>query len=531
MKFFSSIINTVKPAFMRFPFVYSLTVCGAASAMFYDFESWGQLCFCFFYCALLAFCLQLLYERFFKEKSKIWYISQIASIFLVMPLFLLYKNVESSHLAIHSLFLAFLALCPFLLSFKQEKNEIVLNIFQSGFTASIITLIFLCALEIIYWAVNVLLFDSELTEGDELIVIFSYAGIFINTFIAYSSKNHEEIKISKLCKTLFLYILLPLFVIYIFVLYCYLAKSIVTFSIPMREANTFISIASALYLLFYLTLPYFECRQTVLFKKIGRFILIPLIVLQIVISADRIYAHGISPNRYAVLMYTVFSIAVILLSFVSHGSKMLYASPVLAFLIVFSGLSPLNIQKVPLMSQTKIMEKVLNSHNLLIDGQVDVESAKNLLTAEDREILLRAYGKIAGLNKKPDWFSDDFKDLLKEDALTADYYFKLNVPSSYSFKLPSFSEFYLLDTVRRKHDEYSGILTYGNYSFDITSEIKKRLVTSDDEITEPWVLKNYGFTIIITNLDAHIYDVPLGQDPQFTEEELRITEISGFAIR
>ncbi len=504
-----------------------------------DTEFLRKLIFALIWACVLAFPAGLCAEKFLKNRPKTRLAIQALCALSTIPVVLLMDRTQLITVCIVSLLFAFLAITPFLLAFSQDKDEIVLNISYSALAAFILMMCFGCAFSIIYRAVNELFLDG----GDyswwitSTIWTFSFFVVFIDTFTAYSSRSHNEIKIPRFCRVVFLYTLFPLYLILLLVLYAYLAKSIATLSIPMRQANGFISFATALFIIFQFTLPYYDCKASRLFRKYGAFALIPLIIVQIIISVDRIHAHGISPARYATVLYTIFSCAVVFLSFYKKGSRTLVLCPILAALCLFASFPPFNIINVPLWSQTGIMEKVLKAHGLLEDGSVNASECAKVLSPDEKEILIRAFGKIEILDKRPAWFKEDFYQTFgfnTQEANGVDYYYKLQVPASESVDISDFSEIYIIQTPGKNTVEFAG------RSLDLTPSIKDRLRPSpqnrDDRKadTEPiYINAGDSFTLVITYVNAEANEIP--QEINISELEdlspIRIYGIEGFAVR
>ncbi len=514
----------------------------AAFKPFERIDFFTSLAFCLVFGAALAFAVQLLAEKLLEKRIKARLALQAACALFVIPLFIFYKNFEDARIAVTSIFFALLAICPFLLRFSQNENEILPNIFTAFFAAFIITMCVGCALSVIYWALSTLFFDKSEFDFYTAIWSFSFYAVALNTFVAYSSKKHEEIKIPKLCKIVFLYTLLPLYALLILVLYCYLAKSAITLSIPMRDANTFISIATALYVLFYFCLSYYDCKTTKIFYKFCPWILLPLVAVQILISIDRIRAHGISPNRYAVVMYTLFTCIALALSFYKKGKFMFFVCPTLAAILLFAGASPLNIQNVPLWSQTRIMEKILNERGLLLNGKVDAKKAAEILTNEEREVLSRAYEKIRVFNKRPKWFEtvQDKTELRREkdfektfgfktnEEKKLSYYFELDVPSSRKISVPPSSDFYVLKSERNDEGPEKRVVKFAGKTYDLAKDIRPLLKIKEkdvDKTTESdpiYIDAGDGYTIVLTYVSASASE---------GEDRFSYCSVKGFAVK
>ncbi|MBQ9539087.1 MAG: DUF4153 domain-containing protein [Treponema sp.] len=551
MKFFSSFFKSIKPAFFRFPAVYILSFATTAVYAAWQFLQeqgtnsdtdgiFARLIFALFWACIMAFPAGLSAEKFIKDKPLIRLAVQLFCALCAIPVFILMDAErwgDFPQLCIFSLLLSFIAISPFLLGFTQDKNEIVLNISFSALAAFILMMCFGCALSIIYWAISQFFMDGELSSPiTSCIWTFSFFIVFIDSFATYTARGHNEITIPRFCKVVFLYTLFPLYLVLMLVLYAYMAVSIATLSLPMREANGYISFATALFIVFQFTLPYYDCKASRIFRKFGAFALIPLIIVQIIISVDRIHAHGISPARYATVLYTLFSCAVVFLSFYKKGSKTLALCPILACLLIFASFSPLNIINVPLWSQTRIMEKVLNAHGLIEDGSVNASECAKVLSADEKEILVRAYGKIDSFDKRPDWFNENFEKTFgfnRYESDSKDYYYRLSVPSSERMDISSYSEIYLINNRDKNIVEFAG------RSFDITPYLKDYLLPSvsyDERITDKkpiYINAGDNFTLIITNLSAYADDVPKGTDIKELDDLSLIKNygIHGFAVR
>ena len=538
MKLGNHLFKTIKPAFVRFPAVYVLFVALAAvscisTGNLLNNDISKKVFFALCWASITALSVQLAAEKFLPQRAKTRVILQCASTLTAIPAALLLQSTPRASIIIVSLLIAMVALLPFWLSFTQDKNNIALNIFVSAFASSVLMACVCCAIEIIYLASATLFLGGDHGDIIEYIWICSYFIVFLCSFTAFCTRRNEHIVIPSFCKVVFLYTLLPLYAVLLLILYLYLIKSIVTLSIPMREANIFISFATALFILFEFTLPRYDCKATELFHRYTPFALIPLIIVQIVISADRIHAHGISSARYAVLLYILFSAAAIFLSRYKNGEKMLLLCPIFAFLSLFASISSLNIISVPLKSQTRIMENVLNAHNLLQNGEVNAAECAKILSADEREILTRAYGKIEDFSTRPSWFKEDFANTFGfnagETAAKTDYYYWINVPSSKSLDVRSFTEIYRL----RQSDD--NMITFANETIDIRAHLLPllRVYDSYDKSTDdenPLVIHtDSGFTLILTQLKAYAKNIVDGTP--ISADDLDLRSAAGYAAR
>ncbi len=577
MKFIKNIAASLKPAVGRFPvtfllgFVTAIVLSVMVHINFSDASStqsdqletilaalarttiWCMV----FSCAAGLAVEQLARALFLSRKKQRRMITAfwLANLVLVVPMYFLWRiESERMYLAYGMTLFALVALCPYLLHFTQKDDEIVLNISFSALISSIISCCVGTGLTIIWMAFIILIHDFKDAEQVYLwIWIFTFFVVWIGCFVSYASKAHEDISIPKSCKVIFLYVLFPLYLLLLVVLYAYLAKCIITLSLPMREINLFASFASALYLLFYLTLSYYQTKAVRLFTRFGAFVLLPLIAVQCYISVDRILAHGVSIARYASVLYITFSIVVIFLSFVKKGKFMLYCCPVLAALALFSSLTPWNLIDVPFRSQTGIIIHTLEKHGLFVDGRILAERTAAELSDEDKNTIIRAYHKLLDTEREPDWYVHiadeadkngggahfDFEETFGfaqrkyGEAERRQWVFKLEMPAHDAIAISPYTELYQLYF---ENANYNTILKYADCRFDMRekfTELWKESAAAGGkkQLSEPLVFSDSrGYTVFITFMSMSIW----GTEDEFWEKVNEgdfYSSVRGFACR
>nr|MCR5764251.1 DUF4153 domain-containing protein [Treponema sp.] len=419
MKLFYNLSGSILSALKRFPAVFLLTFCTAACASiltitdnidgnYEDLERTLKAFACSsIWCAVLSFPAQL-----FAEQSRKKYLQTAIQVLCITFCFAWYffcLNLQKDRffLIYASTLTALLAISPFALKNTQNKNEIIPNIITSLFQAVIIVSAISVALAIIIMAIDSL-FDQDFMDWIlPSLLSFCWIAIFTDYFIVNVSKHHVDISIPRFLGVLFSSVLVPLYAIFMAVLYIYLIKCAVTKSFPMRDMNLFCSYATALFLILSLTLRYFDTKLAKIFYSITPFAITPLIIVQTIITIDRVKAHGISMNRYASILYIMLSIIFLVFSLMQKGRFLLHICPVLAVIALIAGLTPLNLMDVPIRSQTGIIYSVLKKSNLYEDGKILTDKTRSMLSAEDKKTIIRAYNKIKGIDTNP------FKDFSK----------------------------------------------------------------------------------------------------------------------
>lgn len=535
MKLFYNLSGNILTAVKRFPAVFLLTFCAAAClALEYlwsdilkvqgidDSLELKQLMITLkamgmssLWCAVLSFPAQLLAEL--SRKKILQTVSQIFCIALCFAwYFVCLKDGIKWMLAYYATFAALISISPFMLRKIQHDNEIILNIISSLFQAFIIALSISVALIIIQFSVSTLFDLSDEIESFIFIPLYflCWIAVFTDYFVINVSKHHVDITIPRFMGVLFSAVLAPLFAVFIIVLYSYLIKCTISHSFPMREMNMFCSIATALYILFVMTLSYFDTKPSRIFYKVEPFTVIPLIIVQLIITVDRVSAHGISMNRYASMLYILFSIIAVVLSFIKYRLYLIYICPAFAIIALIAGISPLNLIDVPLRSQTKIVYSVLEKNSLYKDGIIIKDKTKEVLSAEDKTAIIRAYNKIKYIDQNP---FKDFEETLgfpiadyKLESKN-EYVYIISVPTANKpVNISAYSQMFVIDYEIK---DSKILLNYAGNILDITDTVKKHLAQkgkiseNNKYLEEPLVLKDSkGFTCIIMQLSAYTKD-------------------------
>ncbi len=430
---------------------------------------------------------------------------------------------------------ALLFVTVFLLMFEQEEKLVAPNLIMSGMISGISSGCVCAGLFIIRLAVHYLLFelkDLAQTVVDSTIISFSWVFCCSCIFVAYASKPKEEISVPKAFKVIFMFILLPLYLILLFVLYAYIAKSLFTLSLPNGKINWFVSFATVFYLVFYFSVRQFEEKAAKLFCKWGAALLIPLIATQCVAFGIRINAYGYTPARYASLLYILFSAACVALSFVREGKYMSGAFPLFAALCLFCSITPMNLIDVPFKNQTARLEKVFKSASLLnSDGTLDTKKSKEVLSERQKAQVVSSYKEIIHSSskiKKALWllkdgekfdfnksfgfdFSEDYGKGLGQKKY---YFYGFGKDESGPFDVSAYSQLYQIKEIDDRNQK--ALVKWGKSNqTDITSEIKALLKEVDQEEYnnaydyvqknpgKPLVIKiDGGWSIVLTRLDA-----------------------------
>lgn len=373
----------------------------------------------------------------------------------------------------------------FYLLTRNQKEKKGANIVVSFFVALLLSASVGGSLSLIVATINFLI--CEIYRFDNLIEsiwIFSGYIIFIGTFISYLTKDYEQISIPKIIKIVFNYSILPLFAVYLLVLYIYFVKCIATKSMPSGMINPFVSIATCAYMLLYLTLESFENPATKFFYKFGGLFLIPLFILQIMAFYIRVDSYGFTMPRYFSLLYIIFSSSFIVLAILKGLFNFKIQLTELLFLILggilFLSIFPkINAVDVTNNSLRKRIENIYESHGLLKNGMLVTENANNILTVKEKAEIVDFYNQLNECEKNIPWIKNSFTDTYGFEIYHySDKKISFEVKNNKSiFNIDGYKTLKVISEAKSSLDPLDVVIkTINGESYEITSEIEKYLI-------------------------------------------------------
>ena len=418
------IFRTLKRSFARFAGMYVLCICASI------FASIGLLTsnrffipFVLDFSAMIlgALLLKLWFEKVFPVENK-HSISARALIhgipvLLSVPFYFFctaYKSSEYFPL-IYGVIITVLISCIGFFIADEAKEKNLLNIFFSYFIAAILSACVGASLSLIIFAIDKLLVPMDEMSLDFIEIVWIVSGyiIFIGTFVSGITKKYGDINISKPFKVIFLYALLPLFAVYILVLYIYFIKSLFTLTMPSGLINPFVSAATCIYMILYLTLKPFKNPVTDFFYKAGAIFMLPLIALQISGYAIRVSAYGVTSARYLSFFYILFSLAFTCLAFFKGTFRKNIQIYKIVFLIlaglsVFICLPKINMFDFCNESMRHQIEKIYESHGLFENGLLVTENASSIFSADEKNQIRDIYWQFdKKASEKIPWYKHD----------------------------------------------------------------------------------------------------------------------------
>jgi hypothetical protein len=250
------------------------------------------------------------------------------------------------------------------------------------------------------------------------------AGIF-NTawFLYHFPKTYEFSKeggtvFETLCK----FILIPISVLYLLILYAYTGKILLQWSLPVGWVSSLV-IGFAAFGIFTWLLNYMLSRQLKTwpfypYKRWFLAILLPMILLLFVAIGRRISDYGVTKERYIVAHVGLWLLSCAVYFILSQKDNIKFVPISLAGFILVALYGPLNMFRVGERSQTHVLEVLLEKNGLWENGlakpAASMEATEDYARMQD---VLQYLTSRKGLGtEKPQWLSNMPDSLWEPDS-------------------------------------------------------------------------------------------------------------------
>lgn len=423
----------------------------------------------------LLFAVKMLSQRIGKEL--LW--SGLGLGFLIGYYFLLPKNQDDftemyAYLLVPTYVLSHL-LVAFIAFIKKENSEMSFWQFNKNlFVNFILTIIFsgvlIGGVELAILAVDEL-FNADI-DYKTYLKVFYFLLIFGSTFI-FLLFNDSGLKLLEkdgkypvVLKFFTQFILIPLLIIYVIILYFYSGKILINWELPQGWVSYLIlvySVVGILALLLVHPLKEETAKSWVkAFSKLFYYTLIPLLVLLYVAIFTRVLEYNFTEARYFVLLLAIWLTSLVVY-FGFFKKAMIKFIPISLFALgLFALCFPyFNAFSVAKRSQKHELVKVLTESDLLKDGKIDFNqkiSSKVLRELEDKfEFLDQRFQR--------DYLAEFFSEEMQDDLPKSRYW---NLRSKFAEiekgdENQRYSQFELrsaLDSYDIEGYQYAKLLTY-----------------------------------------------------------------------
>ncbi|MBR0385398.1 MAG: DUF4153 domain-containing protein [Erysipelotrichaceae bacterium] len=200
-------------------------------------------------------------------------------------------------------------------------------------------------------------------------------------FLSFIPHRDEELKVSSAYRKVIHNVLFYVYLLLIGILYLYIIKIIVTWTMPVGVLNWFGSFALLFYVFFALSVSGQDGEVQNWFHKYGAAVVLPVLLVQLYAIYIRLAAYGLTPLRYISLALIVIAIGFM----ICESLKLSRVIPFLAAagVLMIITMTPFNALDVPNRSQERILREALERTGCFVDGQYH----ETQLSAEDIEII------------------------------------------------------------------------------------------------------------------------------------------------
>jgi hypothetical protein len=307
--------------------------------------------------------------------------------------------------------------------FWQYNSLLLLNFINSSFYIGVISIGALAG----FGLVSVLFKEYYYKENAAAV---AFVACFIHPLLFFAwlpNKVNWQDRITnfdlpKFFRTLIVFILIPLSIAYLVILYVYIGNAIVLGELPKGTIGwtvlTF-TVASVFALVLVYAYRKNEDQKLVYwFSRLLPFALSPLVVLLWVAILMRVGDYGFTPSR---VLLTLLAVWLTLINVYLYTSKKLGLMPLagaLTLLCVFAIGWPINIKSLSIWSQQSIQRGVLQANNIAEGDSVTV-AIYNKLPDVDKEKLIVTNNYLENSNSSlvrldtliPEYFSESAEDI------------------------------------------------------------------------------------------------------------------------
>ncbi|WP_288442558.1 DUF4153 domain-containing protein [uncultured Chryseobacterium sp.] len=389
---FQETLSRANEVIFRYPMILVMALLAAIDAIYIvetersEITSYIKFTICSCLGISLMFALKMLSQRIGKEL-----LLQVCGIVFLIGFYYILPDKKNSFTEVYAYIIAVTALLshllvsfvPFLekdreLRFWQYNKNLFINIFLTAVFTGVLT----GGVELAILAVDKL-FDFNFHDRiyrDTFFVLAILGSSFI--FLLFNDKGLNNLEkdgtYPVVLKFFTQFILIPLLLIYVTILYFYSVKILINWQLPRGWVSYLVlaySIVGILALLLVHPLKEENAKSWVrIFSKAFYYTIVPLIVLLFTAIFTRILEYGYTEPRYFVLLLALWLLSIVVY-FIFNKKATIKFIPVSLFLFgAFALVFPyLNAFSVAKRSQKTELMNILNQHQLMSAGKINFQ--------------------------------------------------------------------------------------------------------------------------------------------------------------
>lgn len=385
-------VSRANEVIFRYPMVLVMALLASAGVICiaetdrFEITSYIRFTICACLGISLMFALKMLSQRIGKEL-----LLHASGVIFLIGFYCILPDRKESFTEVHAYLIAVTALLshllvsciPFLerdreLRFWQYNKNLFINIFLTAVFTGVLT----GGVELAILAIDKL-FDFNFHDRiyrDTFFVLAIFGSSFI--FLLFNDKGlnnlEKDATYPVVLKFFTQFILIPLLLIYVTILYFYSVKIVINWQLPRGWVSYLVlaySIVGILALLLVHPLKQENAKSWVrIFSKAFYYTILPLIVLLFTAIFTRILEYGYTEPRYFVLLLALWLLSIVVY-FIFNKKATIKFIPVSLFLFgVFALIFPyLNAFSVAKRSQKTELMNILNQHQLISAGKINFQ--------------------------------------------------------------------------------------------------------------------------------------------------------------
>ncbi|MBI4647369.1 MAG: DUF4153 domain-containing protein [Bacteroidia bacterium] len=226
------------------------------------------------------------------------------------------------------------------------------------------------------------------------------------------------------------FILAPLVALYLVILYAYTIKIIIQWEWPVGWVGYMLLSFSACGILSFLLIhPIRNQNQwSAIYSKSFLIALFPLIILLFLSILRRIDDYGITENRYFVLIYPFWLLAIVIYLLLTKMRNIKIIPVSLCIVALLSSFGPWGAFSISLNNQLSRIEVFMSKNNMLINGKVQ-KNRNNISFKDKREIssIVEYLTTMHGYRILQPFFTENLDTITKDTLYHTEYYDILNL--------------------------------------------------------------------------------------------------------